>query len=208
MNSFSKRKIVQWLRWNGRKLMIPFKIEVDIVASQLASFRSELQTDKGFVWESWSQAAQWCANHNTNLDQALLWADSATSITFGGDHSFQAWTSKAMVLDKMGRGTEAIATIKKVLPLGSKFELHQYARQLIGQKKYQDAFDVFKANYDKNPNDFTTNMGMARGYSALGNYKKALEFAQKALLQAPDPVNKSNVEKAVKTLQEGKDING
>jgi tetratricopeptide (TPR) repeat protein len=194
--------ILQW-----EKLTIPVKVEVDVVTAQVASFRSELQTNKGFTWESWSQAAQWCAEHNTNLDQALLWADSATSINFGGDHSFQAWSTKAMVMDKMGRSPEAITIMKRVLPLGNKFELHQYARQLLGQKKNQDAFDVFKANYDKNPNEFTTNMGMARGYSALGNYKKALEFAQKAQVQAPDPVNKVNVEKVVKTLQEGRDIN-
>jgi len=193
------------LKWE--KLMIPVKVEVDVTAQQLESFRSELQTDKGFVWESWSQAAQWCAEHNTNLDQALLWADSATSTTFGGDRSFQAWTTKAAVLDKMGRSQESITIMKRVLPLGSKLELHQYGRQLIAQKKSPDAMDVFKYNYEKNPNDFTTNMGMARGYSALGNYKKALEFAQKALVQAPDPVNKVNVEKTLKTLLDGKDIN-
>jgi hypothetical protein len=50
-------------------------------------------------------------------------------------------------------------------------------------------------------------MGMARGYSATGNYKKSLEFAQKALAQAPDPVNKLNIENSIKKLQEGKDIN-
>jgi tetratricopeptide (TPR) repeat protein len=193
------------LEWE--KLIIPFKIDVDVVSAQVGSFRNELRTSKGFTWESWAQAAQWCAQNNANLDEALLWADSATSTTFGGDRSFQAWAGKSEVLDKLGRSSEAVAIMKKALPLGSKFELHQYARQLILQKKPQDALEVFKANYDKNPNEFTTNMGMARGYSATGNYKKALEFAQKAIVQAPDPLNKSNIEKAVKTLQEGKDFN-
>jgi hypothetical protein len=50
-------------------------------------------------------------------------------------------------------------------------------------------------------------MGMARGYSATGNYKKALEFAQKAQPQAPDAPNKTLVDKVIKTLQDGKDIN-
>ena len=86
-------------------------------------------------------------------------------------------------------------------------EVHQYARQLLGQKRSKDAFDAFKMNYDKHPDVFTTNMGMARGYSAMGDYKKALTYAQKALPQAPDPLNKTNVEKIVTTLQQGKDIN-
>src|SRR4051794_28359479 len=46
------------LQWE--KLMIPFKVEVDLINTQLASFRKELQTNKGFLWESWSQAANWC----------------------------------------------------------------------------------------------------------------------------------------------------
>ena len=193
------------LQWE--KLVIPFKIAVDLPTTQLASFRKELQTDRGFLWESWVQAAQWCVQNNTNLDQALLWADTATSANFGGDKSFQTWSTKAQVLDKLGRGTEAAAIMKKSLPYGNIFELHQYARQLLSQKKSKEAFEVFKMNFDMHPGEFMTNMGMARGYSALGNYKKALEFAQKAQPLAPDPPNKASVEKFIKTLQEGKDIN-
>ncbi len=193
------------LQWE--KLIIPFKVEVDLTATQLASFRKELQTDKGFLWEPWSQAAQWCVQNNTNLDQALLWADTATSQNFGGDRSFQSWSTKAQVLDKLGRGAEAMEIMKKALPYGGVFELHQYARQLQKDKKSQQAFEVFKMNYDKNPNIFVTNMGMARGYSALGNFTEALKYAIAAQPQAPDPVNKTNVEKIIESLKAGKDIN-
>jgi len=40
------------LEWE--KLTIPFKIEVDVNAAQIASFRKELQTNKGFMWETWN----------------------------------------------------------------------------------------------------------------------------------------------------------
>lgn len=59
----------------------------------------------------------------------------------------------------------------------------------------------------QNPNEFTTQVGMARGYSAVGDYKKALGFARKALSKAPDNGNKLSVERMIKTLQDGKDIN-
>src|SRR5690349_2411317 len=78
------------LQWE--KLEIPFKVEVDLNATQLTAFQNELRTDKGFLWESWDQAAQWCLQNNVNLDQALLWSDTATSLNFGGDRSFRAWT--------------------------------------------------------------------------------------------------------------------
>jgi hypothetical protein len=86
------------LQWE--KLSIPFKVEVDYINSQLTSFRKELRNQKGFKWESWDEAAQWCAQQKTNLAEALLWTDSATSTNFGGDKSFQAWSTKAQVLQR------------------------------------------------------------------------------------------------------------
>ena len=61
------------LSWE--KLSIPFTIETDYINDQLASFRNELRTEKGFIWQSWQQAAAWCLQRNTNLEQALQWSD-------------------------------------------------------------------------------------------------------------------------------------
>lgn len=44
------------LQWE--KLAIPFRVEVDYVKDQVESFRRELRTDRGFIWEGWDQAAQ------------------------------------------------------------------------------------------------------------------------------------------------------
>ena len=214
-------KSVEWLKYEflnetdnsttialaWEKLLIPFKVEVDYINAQIASFRKQLRGETGFNWEPWEQAAQWCLQKNINLEEALLWSDSATGPSFGGAQSFQAWSTKAQLLSKLNRGTEADAIMKKSLPLASMQELHVYGRSLLTQKKTREAFDVFKLNYDKNPNVFTTNAGMTRAYSATGNYKKALEFAQKALAQATDSNNKTNMERFIKLLQEGKDIN-
>ena len=193
------------LQWE--KLSFPFRIETDYLKEQIASFRKELRTDKGFIWQSWDQAAAWSAQNNTNLEEALLWADSATSRNFGGDRSFQAWTTKALVLEKLGREQEAAALMKKQLPMGSMVEIHQYGRRLLQQKKSTEALAIFKMNEEKYPNVFTTSMGMARGYSAIADYKNALKYANKALGMAPDEANKKFVEGLVTKLKEGKDIN-
>lgn len=192
------------LEWE--KLVFPFKVEVDYVNDQVASFRKQLRTQTGFNWEPWDQAAQWCLQRNVNLDEALLWSDSASGQTFGGSRSFQAASTKAQLLAKLNRAPEGDALMKKMLPFASVQEMHLYGRALIAQKKPKEAFDIFKMNYDKNPDVFTTNVGMVRAYSAIGNYKKALELAQKALPQS-DTVNKPNLERMIKLLQEGKDIN-
>ena len=46
-----------------------------------------------------------------------------------------------------------------------------------------------------------------RAYASEGDKKKALEYAKRAAAEAPDPVNKKNLENLVKRLEEGKDIN-
>ena len=97
--------------------------------------RSELRTDKGFTWQTWNQAANWCLQNNVNLDQALQWADSAAGPNFGGATNFQPQATKAQILAKLGRQSEADALMKSALPLANMNELHAYARQLLTQKK-------------------------------------------------------------------------
>ncbi len=193
------------LEWE--KLVIPFKIDVDVVTNQLTLFRKELRSNKGFTWEAWNQAAQYCAENKTNLDEALLWTDNAVGPNFGGSQSFAAWKTKAMVLDSLGRGAEADEAMKKALPFADEKQVYRYATDLVNEKKSKQAFEVFKMNYDKHPDDLYTNIGMASGYSALGDYKKALEFAKKALPQAKSKFNTDVVQKAINDLQAGKDMN-
>ena len=192
------------LQWE--KLAIPFRIETDLIKEQIASFRRELRTEKGFIWQSWDQAAAWCVQQNVNLEEALLWTDSSTH-NFGGDKSFTAWSTRAQVLNKLGRNAESAAVMKQALPFGTMNEVHQYGRQLLNLKYYKEAFEVFKGNYEKYPGQFTTLMGMTRGYSAMGDYKNALKYANMALPLAPDNNNKNSVLTIIDKLKAGKDGN-
>jgi tetratricopeptide (TPR) repeat protein len=191
------------------KLKIPVKIETDYIKLQLETFRKELRGEKSFNpgWQSFNQAANFCVVNNTNLEEGLQWADQAVGGQFVGEKNFVTLSTKAQLLSKLGRTAEAESAMKEALPLGTVQQIHGYARQLLQQKKSKEAFEAFKLNYDKHPTEFTTMVGMARGYSAIGDYKKAASFAQKALPVAPDKNNKDNVEGFIKKLQEGKDIN-
>ncbi len=193
------------LQWE--KLSFPFKVEVDLMATQIESFRKELRTDMGFFWLGWQTAAQWCVDNNTNLEEALKWADTATNPAVLGDKNFTTLSTKAQVLAKLGRAVEANAIMKEALPMGTMQQIHQYGRSLQQAKKAKEALEVFQLNYEKNPNQFTPMMGLVRGYSGVGDYKKALEFAEKALAIAPNAANKTNIERMIGLLKEGKDIN-
>ena len=193
------------LMWE--KLKIPFKIETDLVKTQLASFRTELTGSKAEDWKAWEQAASYCAENNVNLDEALMWSEHSIAGAFIGEKNFKTLSTKAAILAKMGKTKEADEAMKAALPMGQMNDLHQYARSLLRQKRSKEAFDVFKMNYDKNPTEFTTLMGMTRGYSAMSDYKKALEFAEKALPKAPDANNKTAVSDIIVKLKAGKDVN-
>jgi len=192
------------LEWE--KLVIPFKIEVDVVNNQLTSFRKELRSNKGFTWEAWNQAATYCVQNKTNLDEALTWANNAIGPNFGGNQSFPAYKTKAMILDSLGRGTEAMDLMKTALPFANEIQLYLYANDLVIAKKVKEAFELFKANYDKHSDDLYTDMGMASGYSAMGDYKTALGFAQKAKQYAKG-ANVGIVDLAIKDLLKGRDMN-
>jgi tetratricopeptide (TPR) repeat protein len=97
--------------------------------------------------------------------------------------------------------------MKQALAFASVQDMHQYGRRLVQQKRTKEALDVFKMNYQRNPGQFTTLVGMARGYSAMGDYKNALKFAKQSLSLAPDALNKTSMEGAIKKLEAGQDIN-
>ena len=192
------------LQWE--KLVIPFKIETDYIRDQLTVFRNELRNSKGFQWQSWNQAAGWALQRNVDLDEALMWADSATSTSFGGSQSFAAYATKAGILSKLGRNDEAAAVMKTAMPFGTMNDIHQYGRSLIAQKKPKEALEIFKMNYEKNPKQVTTLIGLVRGYSANGDYKTALDYANKAMA-ITDAQNKSNLQTMIDKLKDGKDVN-
>ena len=114
---------------------------------------------------------------------------------------------KANVLMKMNKIEDAKKVMQEAIPLGTMTDVHYYGRTLLNMKEVDEAVKVWKANYEKFPNEFTTNVGMGRAYSATGNYKKALGYMKAALSQAPNDLNKNSVETMIKKLEEGKDVN-
>jgi len=107
----------------------------------------------------------------------------------------------------MNRIDEAKKVMEEAIPLGTMLDVHFYARQLLQMNQVDEAFKVFKSNYDKYPNLYTTNVGMGRAYSAKGDYKKALGYMQTALTQAPDEGSKTNLQAMITKLKDGQNVN-
>jgi hypothetical protein len=192
---------LEWERWR-----IPFKVEVDLINTTLASIRSQLSGALGFDPPSLEAAAAWCLRNNVNYEEALAWINVALDPAFGRVNSFSALSTKAALLGKLNKKEEAEQIMQAALPNASAMEMHVYGRQLLGEKRVKEAMAIFEKNYKKNKGAWPTNGGMMRGYSALGDLKKALEYAKLALAQAPNEESKKALEQAIKTLESGKPL--
>ena len=204
----SRTKLTAALYWENKK--VPFTIQIpDVTALYLDNMRNELQSSPGFSWQSWNAAANYALAQDTLLEEALTWADAAVSAPFVGQENSTTLLTKSQVLEKLGRAEEATATMQQALnhPTASPLQLHAYGRQLLAQGKKEKAMEVFELNAKKYPDTWPINVGLARGYSALGSYKEALKHAKIAQEKAPDPLNKDNLQAAIEKLENGEDIN-
>jgi hypothetical protein len=196
------------LQWED--LSVPWTIAVENINDvYISRLRQELTTVPGFDNRSYVAAAQFCVTSKSNLDQGLKWAEAAVSMPGIGQANYNTLGAKAQVLSAMGRNDEAKTVMQTAirLPTTSALEIHLYGRQLQAEKKPAEALEVFKYNAERNGDAWPVHVGLARGYSGVGDNKQALEHAKKALPQAPDELNRKSLEGMVKALSEGQSIN-
>lgn len=204
-SSFDKNSTTAVLRWAEKR--IPFKIDVDVTDIVLNQVRRDLQGQKGFTDVSWNQAANWSMNNGGDLDEALAWSEAAISAPFIGVKDYNNLQTKAQILEKMGNKEEAEKVMQEAIEMGTVFQVHNYGRQLIASGEKEKALEVFKKNAKMHPNTWPVNYGLARGYSAMGDYKKALKYLEKAYELAPEQANKDRVKANMEKLKKGEDIN-
>lgn len=192
---------------NWEKKQFPFKIEVDVTNVVLADIRKKLQDQPGFNKQTWEQAAAFSMNNGGDLEEALGWINNAIAGQFYSQQDFNNTNIKAGILNKMGKQQEALAQYDNYLPNATLLEVHQIGRQYIQFGLKDKALDVFKMNAKKHPDTWPVDYGLARGYSALGDYKKALAHLKKAHARVPDAGNKVAIEANIAKLEKGEDIN-
>lgn len=198
-----------FLQWENKR--VPMKIEVPNVNEiYAAEMRKQLQAWPGFEYRSWQQAAQFCADHKVNMDEALVWADKAIKEPFRGavtgKEDFSTLATKAAVLSAMGRQPEANATLEKALhvPGTDVTDVHQYGMRTLRSGDKEKAMTIFKANAETHPNDkFYPYVGLARGYTALGDKASAIKNWELALRSVPEEqkINLPVYEKALEELR-------
>jgi tetratricopeptide (TPR) repeat protein len=193
------------LKWE--KLAVPFKISVpngnDLYVKKL---REEMTSNKSFAWQNVVAATNFCANNKINLDEALVWIQSLIDRNI---KYFPIYQSKGNVLTAMNKKPEADAVMTEAinLPDATVNQIVNYGRTLITQTRPKEAMVVFEVANKRFPANSTALVGMARGYSANGDAKKGLKFAQDALKIETNPQQKTTIDGLVKKLEKGESIN-
>lgn len=193
------------LKWE--KVAVPFKLKVPNGDElYVKKFRDEFTSQRGFQWQNSIAPANFCANKKINLDEALGWVDQFINRPL---KYYALYNTKANVLTAMGKAAEAQAVMMEAinLPDASAPAIVNFGRSLITASKPKEAMTVFETAYKRYPTVSATLVGMARGYNANGDNKKALKFAQDALKLETNPAAKTQIEGLVAKLTKGESIN-
>jgi predicted Zn-dependent protease len=127
----------------------------------------------------------------------------------GGSEDFNALQAKSQVLLAMNKQAEANTVMDKAIkhPTASVPAIHQYGRSLLASGSKEKALEVFQYNFKSHPEEkFTTYVGLARGYTAMGDKKNAIKNWEIAIKNIPENQKPfQNVyEGELKKLKEGK----
>lgn len=196
------------LHWE--ELRVPFTVSVpranDIYLTQI---EDDLRGAAGFTWQNWNAAAQFSLTSGHELEKGLQFAESAISAPFVGQENFTTLQTKAALLNALSRPAEAKVALDKAVrhPTAAPQQVHALARNLQGQGMTDLAVELFLINAERFGEGWPMNVGLARAHSAQGDYEKALKYARAAHEEAPDPLNKGNLEKVIEILESGKDFN-
>jgi hypothetical protein len=98
------------LLWDKTK--VSFNLETNTQELTLSKARQQLS------WAAPFQAAQYCLTNNVNLDEGLKWIEASCLI----NEVYWNTRVKAQLLAKLGKKSEAIATMEKAVSLGGKME--------------------------------------------------------------------------------------
>ncbi|MFY0690046.1 MAG: DUF2911 domain-containing protein [Cyclobacteriaceae bacterium] len=175
------------VEWADKR--IPFTVSVDLNKTVVESFRKELRGINTYHWQAWNDAAQWCLYHNTNMEEALVWANRSINGGFNGfaaNKNITNLSTKARILKSMDRANDVDGVIGEIRNLTlTADETSEFGHLMIQMEKY----DVGIEGCTEGLKTYKDNLPIMIRRSVLfyyaGDAKKAVKDAKKALSLAP-----------------------
>jgi hypothetical protein len=192
--------MVVTMRWD--KVAVPFKVNVKVNDIVTASIHRQLHGLNQYYWEGWDDAAGYFLANKINLDEALKDED----LSIQAEERYDNLMSKSKILEALGRKEDANLSRTQALNKANALQLYVYGRQLQDDKKQDEALAIFRSNAKKFPDYWTSHLGLARVYSAQGDFDNAVKELKLSFTGAPD-ANKNALEGYEKRLLAKDDIN-
>lgn len=187
--------VVVALRWES--LRLPFRLEFDTKSVVVASLRDQLRGAPQFFWQGWNQAAAWCLKNDTNLDEALAWADRSIAI----QPNYSNQSTKAKLLEKRGDPKGAAELRAKAEAMATEVEINALGYELMGAGKSAEAIAVFERNTRDHPESWNAWDSLAEAKAAAGDRKGARANYAKALARVRDEVQKKRIAAELEKLK-------
>jgi hypothetical protein len=199
-DSLEPASTVVEMSWD--KVVVPFRVAVDVHAVAQASIRRQLRTLARYTWMSWDEGASYLLGEGIALDTALEY----TSRSIALEDRFDNELTKSKVLRALDRPTEASVAERRAVDLGTAAQLDQFARDLLAAKHTDGADAIFLANAKKHPDQWVAHEGLARMYSAQKKFGDAAKQLRTALALAPESA-RGDLGALMAKLRAGQDIN-
>lgn len=192
------------LDWENKRF--PIKVAYDVHNIVVENAKNELRSTASFGFQGPLSAAQYLANNNIQLDQALTWANQAIAL----QKNANTLGLKGQILFASNKNDEAYATMDEMVdhPTAQPNNFYNYGGQLIAQDQDDKALALFEKMNKRFENNFFAQHGLARAYSAKGNFKKALKYERMVLSNPSLPANNGPaIQNFINKLEKGEDIN-
>ena len=182
------------LNWEKKQFPVKIEFAVDEIVIENANELFKGQT--GFMWQNFNAAANYTLDNKVSIDQGLKWADQAIL----RNPNFGDMNTKAKLLDLQGNHTESEKVVKDAMAIATENDLNAYGYQLLGNKKFDEAIEVFTLNTKNHPASANVWDSLGEGYVLAGDKKNAIANFKKSLSLNPTPQTKANSEKYLKQL--------
>ena len=114
------------------------------------SLRSELRGIDTYHWQAWNDAARWCLDHNTNLEEAYEWVNRSIN---GGYNGFAAHkdirnlVTKINLMSRLGKTEDLQQTLDDAQDLVSQdWEANYLTQTLLRDGFYEQGLNITDKN--------------------------------------------------------------
>ncbi|WP_299229243.1 DUF2911 domain-containing protein [uncultured Psychroserpens sp.] len=185
---WTKNSVKIGLEWAEKR--IPFNVSIDLNETVLASFRDELRGINTYHWQAWDDAANWCLNQNTNLEEALEWANRSINGGYNGfasNENFTNTSTKLKLLKKLNRTEEANKTVQRLALLDYKdYEAYDLSRYFLENESFVEAKAIATAANKKHPKVWFLLLNESIADYFLGNSQQAIKSINKFKSLVPE----------------------